>query len=56
MWRSDAQRQWGHSAEGTRALGGSDKVHEWDEATKRAKDKDPIRAALKRCSEGLVPT
>lgn len=31
---SDAQRRWGHTAEGVKALGGKAKVAEWDRATK----------------------
>jgi hypothetical protein len=31
---SEAQRRWGHTAEGEKALGGAAKVAEWDEATK----------------------
>jgi len=34
---SDAQRRWGHTAEGEKALGGKAGVHEWDEATKGKK-------------------
>jgi hypothetical protein len=31
---SEAQRRWGHSAAGQKALGGPAKVKEWDAATK----------------------
>lgn len=31
---SEAQRRWGHTPEGEKALGGADKLKEWDEATK----------------------
>jgi len=31
---SDAQRRWGHTKAGLKALGGPEKLHEWDEATK----------------------
>lgn len=31
---SDAQRRWGHSEAGMRALGGPAKVAEWDAATR----------------------
>jgi hypothetical protein len=31
---SDAQRRWAHTATGTKALGGPDKVAEWDRASK----------------------
>ena len=30
---SRAQQRWGHSPSGARALGGEDKVKEWDDAT-----------------------
>lgn len=33
-YKSDAQRRWAHTEEGTKALGGAKAVHEWDEATK----------------------
>lgn len=33
-WQSDAQRRWGHTAEGMKALGGPAAVAEWDAATK----------------------
>lgn len=32
-WKSIAQRKWGHSKEGTRALGGKKAVAEWERAT-----------------------
>lgn len=32
-WASKAQAAWGHSPSGLRALGGKDKVDEWDDAT-----------------------
>ena len=28
------QQRWAHTEAGTKALGGKDKVHEWDEASK----------------------
>lgn len=36
-FKSDAQRRWGHSDEGEKALGGPEKVNEWDQATKGKK-------------------
>lgn len=33
-YESAAQERWAHTAEGTKALGGSSAVHEWDEASK----------------------
>ncbi len=32
-WKSSSQRAWGHSKEGTKALGGKKAVAEWDKAT-----------------------
>ncbi len=34
---SGAQRRWGHTKEGTEALGGPEKVAEWDASTKGKK-------------------
>lgn len=36
-WVSAAQRAWGHSAAGLKALGGPSKVSEWDQASKGMK-------------------
>ena len=33
-WKSSAQRGWGHTPEGIKALGGKKKVEEWDNASK----------------------
>ena len=33
-WESDQQRKWGHTPAGIKALGGPEKVAEWDRATK----------------------
>lgn len=33
-FKSDAQRRWGHSSAGVKALGGKAKVAEWDAETK----------------------
>lgn len=32
-WKSIKQRQWGHTYEGMKALGGKKAVEEWDKAT-----------------------
>ncbi len=32
-WKSEKQAAWGHSPAGVKALGGKDKVAEWDSAT-----------------------
>lgn len=36
-WKSQKQREWGHSPAGIRALGGKKAVEEWDRATKGKK-------------------
>lgn len=36
-WKSKSQRAWGHSPEGTKALGGKKAVEEWDKAAKGKK-------------------
>ena len=36
-WRSEAQRRWGHSPAGMKALGGKKKVAEWDRESKNKK-------------------
>lgn len=33
-YQSDAQRRWAHTEKGEKALGGKEKVAEWDEASK----------------------
>jgi hypothetical protein len=33
-YKSEAQRRWAHTPAGKRALGGAEKVKEWDRATK----------------------
>ena len=52
---SDAQRRWGHTAAGEKALGGKAGVHEWDEATKGkklpekvAKSEEDIKKMIKK--------
>ena len=32
-FKSEAQRKWGHTKEGTKALGGKKAVQEWEQAT-----------------------
>lgn len=34
-YKSKKQAAWAHTETGTKALGGKEKVHEWDEATKK---------------------
>jgi hypothetical protein len=36
-YKSDAQRRWAHTDIGTKALGGKEKVKEWDDASKGMK-------------------
>ena len=36
-YKSDAQRRWAHTAAGIKALGGKNKVREWDRASKGLK-------------------
>jgi len=36
-WKSDQQRKWGHTSVGVKALGGKEKVKEWDESSKGKK-------------------
>jgi len=33
-WKSEAQRRWGHTSAGMKALGGKKKVAEWDRESK----------------------
>lgn len=32
-WKSEQQRKWGHTKEGTKALGGKKNVEEWNKST-----------------------
>ena len=32
-WKSEQQRKWGHTKEGTKALGGKKAVEEWEKET-----------------------
>jgi len=51
-YRSQAQRRWAHTAAGTEALGGPEKVAEWDAASKGKKlparkgRREQIKAAM----------
>lgn len=36
-FKSQAQRKWAYTKEGTKALGGKEKVKEWEQATKNKK-------------------
>lgn len=36
-YKSDAQRRWAHTNTGVKALGGAEKVREWDRASKGKK-------------------
>lgn len=45
-WKSDAQRRWGNSPAGRKALGGKAAVKHWNEETKGRKL--PARAPAKK--------
>ena len=49
-WRSKAQRGWGHTAAGIKALGGDTKVAEWDEATKGKKLAKRVKAKKRKAT------
>lgn len=53
-WQSKAQSRWGHSPTGEKALGGKDKVAEWDSATTPGslpeKKKQPTGGALAKAA------
>jgi len=42
---SNRQRRWAHSPAGIKALGGKEKVHHWDEATKGKKLPETVKHA-----------
>jgi hypothetical protein len=44
-YTSDAQRKWAHTPAGTKALGGTAKVKEWDSATKGKKLPEKVTPA-----------
>ena len=44
---SNAQRAWGHTPAGIKALGGPAKVAEWDAATKGKKLPEKVKPAAK---------
>jgi len=46
-YKSDAQRRWAHTDKGTKALGGPEKVAEWDAASKGASVPERVRAGRK---------
>lgn len=50
-YESDAQRRWAHTPAGTKALGGTDKVAEWDAAS--AGKKLPERKRKKKVNQNL---
>jgi len=49
-WKSEAQRRWGNSPSGEKALGKAG-VHEWDEATKGKSLPEKIGGGAKVSSE-----
>lgn len=51
-YESLAQEHWAHTPAGTRALGGPEKVKEWDEATKGKKLPRKVRLKSMRKRNG----
>lgn len=49
-YSSDKQRKWAHTENGVKALGGKEKVHEWDQAIKKQGFKR-LRDKLKKKKE-----
>jgi hypothetical protein len=47
-YKSDAQRKWAHTPAGVKALGGKEKVSEWDAASKGKKLPEHVKAGKKR--------
>lgn len=47
-FKSDAQRRWGHTKAGTKALGGKKAVKEWDQATKGKKLPERVKPKSKK--------
>ena len=46
-WKSKAQRRWGHTPAGKKALGGTKAVKEWDEATKSKRLPEKVKRKKK---------
>lgn len=42
-YKSEAQRKWAHTKTGTKALGGKEKVKEWDSASKGNKLPEKVK-------------
>jgi hypothetical protein len=42
-WKSEAQRRWGNSPAGIKALGGKKKVKEWNESSKGKKRPEHVK-------------
>lgn len=47
-YKSARQRSWAHTPAGTKALGGAEKVKEWDEATKGKKLPEHVKPKVRR--------
>ncbi len=47
-FKSEAQRRWAHTTTGTKALGGIDKVKEWDAASKGMKLDEHVKKTQKK--------
>ena len=54
-YQSLAQERWAHTAEGTQALGGPDKVAEWDSASKGMKLPVRKKPSLEALATALKP-
>lgn len=46
-YKSKAQERWAHTAAGTKALGGKEKVAEWDSASKGKKLPEKVKKKKK---------
>lgn len=47
-YKSDAQRRWAHTPKGKKALGGDEKVAEWDAASKGKKLPERVTKKLRK--------
>lgn len=51
-YKSDAQRRWAHTPAGMKALGGPEKVAEWDAASKGKKLPERVKQSGKKKRRG----
>lgn len=56
-YKSAAQRRWAHTEDGIEALGGPEKVAEWDRASKGKKlpERAPKKPDHKKITPGRIP-